>query len=265
MLKIILALGLGFAFSTQAQVMGYIGGAESRALGNLGSVGSKTWAIFNNPAALSDENRTLTLDITRLYGLDLKDFAAAYAAYRKSYQWGLGVNYFGDRYLNQARVFVAWAKKIRNVSLGLRTGLLQFALIDQPTIWKPQIDIGGSLNLNPKLIMGLYIVNATATKLPSIRQTEIQSLISLGLNYKFNTTMNFYTELEKSIQLPINFKTGLKYEIQKYLTVLLGLNTLPLHLHYGILSHYRDYTIAYSLTMHRVLGLIHRISFAVKI
>ena len=261
--KTSLVLILWTLFESQAQVMGYIGGAESRSLGNIGSVGSNMWAIFNNPAALNPNLKSLSIDITRLYGLDLQDFALGYSSYRPNYQWGIGLNHFGDRYLSQSRFFIAWAKKIGNVCLGLRAGLLQFALIDQTSIRKPHIDIGGSIKLNPKMIMGVYIINATATKLPSIDQTQIQSSIRLGLDYKFNMQTNFYTELEKSIELPIRAKVGIKYQIQNYLIMLLGLNSLPLRVYYGLVTYYQRYTLAYSLTVHQVLGLIHRISIAI--
>ncbi len=250
---------LFYFFSIKSQIIYQVQDSESRALGKITSISGSQWALFNNPSAMEGESTLFIFDASRWYGLDINNFALGYSQGMKSYAWGAGLNYFGNKYLNQSRFFIAGSKRINNVGIGLRINLFQVYIQDQKQLLRPYFDLGGLIKLNPKMNLGFYIVNLSNTTLGKFKGL-LTSFIRLGFSFKLSSKNSIYSEIEKNIQTPINFKMGLKYNIHKSFNLLTGFNTFPLQLHYGFSFGYKKMNFAYSISQHTVLGLVHHVS-----
>ena len=248
-----------YFFSIKSQIVHQVQGSESRALGEISSTSLSQWALFNNPSAMEGENTLFIFDASRWYGLDIENIALGYSQGVKDYAWGAGLNYFGNTYLNQSRFFITGSKRINNVRIGLRINLFQVYIQDQKRLLKPYFDLGGLIKLNPKINLGFYVVNFSNTTLKKFKGL-LTSFIRLGFAFKLTPKSSVYSEIEKNIQTPINFKIGLKYNIHKNLSLLTGFNTFPLQLHYGFSFGYKKISLAYSVSQHMVLGLVHHVS-----
>ena len=164
---------------------------------------------------------------------------------------------FGDDLFNNQMVSFAFAKKLGIMSLGIKTGILQYNIQGFGKRSVFIADMGGIAELTPTLTFGMHIYNFTQTVLASESQEKIPTVIRLSLNYHPTDQLNIFIEGEKDIDLDPDLKFGISYNIIEALTVRTGFSTISNRHSFGGGFHFKRFIIDYAISTNGNIGSTH--------
>ncbi|OEK00328.1 hypothetical protein BFP97_01835 [Roseivirga sp. 4D4] len=236
-------------------------GAVSIGLGDIVSIGSEDWSIFNNPAGLADIN-----EISGIAGyqtiLDFSPFNSVFAGINLPSSigtFGLGASKFGDEIFNTQMLHLALAQKIGIVNLGFKTAIQQLYIDGFGKRSVLVSEIGAITNLGPELTLGTHIYNFTQSNISRDIQEKIPVIVRASIDYHPTDELNLYAEFEKDVRLDPIIKMGLAYRLIETMVLRTGISPTTNRHSFGASLVLKAFTIDYGLRSGQGIGMLHSI------
>jgi hypothetical protein len=237
-------------------------GTRFNGMGNASVAVSDVFSIFSNPASLTGLSAPVAcMNADHRYNVSgINTLAFSYCHVQKAARVALGISRYGDELLNHTRAELAFAYKIRLVSLGGGISYQQLAVSELKTARNLLFQFGGMVELTPTLHYGASIYNMTRSKIASEASTYYPVVMQMGLSYLPIKQVLLLVEVEKTSTLPANFKMGLEYTPTSYLVLRTGINSAPSQGFFGAGVKWKEYGLDYAVTVHSRLGWVHSLS-----
>lgn len=212
-------------------------GTKSNGLGNVSTSFKDINSIYSNQAGLAFingiemnlgyENRFLTSELGGLYFGIAKN-------YKKIGTFALSIRKFGFSDYNEIQLGTAYAMKLnKNIAISMQINLFNISINEYGNKSKVSFDTGVLYDISKALTFGFHISNPFPIKF--IENTEIPTIIALGLKYKVSDYLNLYCDVEKHIDYDFFIKSGIEYA---------PLNKFALYLGFkNNLNNYADYSM----------------------
>ena len=241
-------------------------GSRSHALGNASVAIDDIWAYHHNPAnlvsvkklgfGLSYENRFL------LKELQSQGFVVALPI--KVGVISFGLQSFGFKNFRTNRLGVGYSMKLAEfLSCGVQLNYHQVRLTDaygRKDALTAELGLKANITDNWKVAFSVF--NLTRTKISEFGEDRLTTLMRLGTQYTFSEKVMFVAELEKNIEFPVRFKTGIEYSPIKKLFLRGGFATQPIELSAGLGYRFKEqFQLDIGSAYHQILGWSPNFSF----
>ncbi len=248
--------------SATAQSVSTQMGARQLAMGNSSAALTDEWSLFNNAAGLSKQKQltgTFAFEATpSLPGANR--LAASFLLPTSHFTGGIGFFRFGDAVYNEQLVTIAAAHQLGITSLGLKANYIQYRAEGFGTHSAISIDFGGITEITKMISVAAYITNLTQSSLTSSTGERIPTRLVVGVGLKLSEKVFVNSEIEKEVDFPISWRTGIEYDIYKSIFVRTGYSLNPSALHFGLGTKKKKIIIDYALRYHSALGVSHQAS-----
>ena len=235
------------------QLHGQVGvGAESIAQGSVASVGSKTWAIFNNPSQINGKQTTFGFGFSQRYQLkEIQDIIFRTYSQLGSYHLGLGILRFGTQELySETQIRIGIAKNIFNTKQGLS---LSYTNIDQggdyPSYGRWHISYGLQIQVKSDIMIGSTIESIVfwGNKQATIGYNR---KLNFGIEWGYLQPWGVLTEVHFEQNYNPGIRLGFNYKIIDLLEWKMGYTTVPSTISMGFIVKYNNIKTAMSGQFH---------------
>ena len=204
-------------------------GGRVAGLGYASSCLADEWSILNNVAGLAKANKTATA-----FSYDLqpafKPFNRMAGVLTLPFNFGTagaGVFRFGDELYSEQMISVGFANTFGLASLGLKANYIQYNAEGFGTKGVFTISFGGIAQLTEKISVGAHVVNLNQPTISKTDGEKLPTILIVGGSVKLSTQTIVTTELEKSLEHPVKWKTGVEYQLRKKFLLRTGFNINP--------------------------------------
>ena len=241
-------------------------GSRSHALGNASVAIDDIWAYHHNPAnlvsvkklglGLSYENRFL------LKELQSQGFVVALPL--KAGVISFGLQSFGFKNFRTNRLGVGYSMKLAEfLSCGVQLNYHQVRLTDaygRKDALTAELGLRANITDNWKVAFSIF--NLTRTKISEFGEDRLTTLMRLGTQYTFSEKVMLVAELEKNIEFPVRFKTGIEYSPIRKLFLRGGFATQPIEISAGLGYRFKEqFQLDLGSAYHQILGWSPNFSF----
>jgi hypothetical protein len=241
-------------------------GSRSHSLGNASVAIDDIWAYHHNPAnlvsvkklgfGLSYENRFL------LKELQSQGFVVALPL--KVGVISFGLQSFGFKNFRTNRLGVGYSMKLAEfLSCGVQLNYHQVRLTDaygRKDALTAELGLKANITDNWKVAFSVF--NLTRTKISEFGEDRLTTLMRLGTQYTFSEKVMLVAELEKNIEFPVRFKTGIEYSPIRKLFLRGGFATQPIELSAGLGYRFKEqFQLDIGSAYHQILGWSPNFSF----
>lgn len=235
-------------------------GARSAGMGNSNSNLTDEWSLFNNVGGISTvENGTIFFGYHQFFGIEGFNKVAAGAIHPFTFgNLGLSFLRFGDELFSEQTASAAFGNKIGFVRLGLRANYYQLRIDEYGTSSTLYFDLGGVVELIPKLSFGAYISNFTISTLNNSEKSKLPVIMKLGFSYKPAKGILMNLDLYKDVDYNPILKAGIEYLIKEKVYIRTGINTEPLKGFFGLGIILNRFKIDYAVGTSQFLGTFHQ-------
>jgi hypothetical protein len=244
-------------------------GSRSMALGNASVTINDVWAYHHNPAALigikklafgvSYENRFL------LRELQSQGFVVAYPLKRGVIS--VGAQTFGYTNFRTYRSGFGYAMALTdNLSVGVQ---MNYHLVRLPQAYGRHQTVTAEMGFMAKITenwhLGFSVLNLTRNKLSYYQEDRYSSLLRLGTRYNVSNKVIFLGEVEKNVDYPIRFKSGIEYSPAENVYFRGGFGTAPIEFSFGFGYHWKGiYKLDVGSAYQQIIGWSPNLSFTVQ-
>ena len=241
-------------------------GSRSHALGNASVAIDDIWAYHHNPAnlvsvkklglGLSYENRFL------LKELQSQGFVVALPL--KVGVISFGLQSFGFKNFRTNRLGLGYSMKLAEfLSCGVQLNYHQVRLTDaygRKDALTAELGLRANITDNWKVAFSVF--NLTRTKISEFGEDRLTTLMRLGTQYTFSEKVMLVAELEKNIEFPVRFKTGIEYSPIRKLFLRGGFATQPIEISAGLGYRFKEqFQLDLGSAYHQILGWSPNFSF----
>ena len=241
-------------------------GSRSHALGNASVAIDDIWAYHHNPAnlvsvkklglGLSYENRFL------LKELQSQGFVVALPL--KAGVISFGLQSFGFKNFRTNRLGLGYSMKLAEfLSCGVQLNYHQVRLTDaygRKDALTAELGLRANITDNWKVAFSVF--NLTRTKISEFGEDRLSTLMRLGTQYTFSEKVMLVAELEKNIEFPVRFKTGIEYSPIRKLFLRGGFATQPIEISAGLGYRFKEqFQLDLGSAYHQILGWSPNFSF----
>ncbi len=236
-------------------------GPRALGMGSISVTQNDSWSIFNNPAGITDHERTSGLFAYRTI-FDFSPFNTVSAGIVLPTQYGtsgISVYRFGDDLFNSQMLSGMISKKVGIIGLGVRANYLQYNIEGFGRKAVFIADMGGIAQLTPELTFGALISNFTQAAISDEANERIPTIIKLGASYQLSTDLVVFMEGEKDVDLDTDLKFGLQYQVIEKVQVRTGFSTQNDTHSFGVGILLNQFMIDYGIRIDRFLGNNHNL------
>ncbi len=211
------------------------GGARSFAMGGTGLTFQDVHAVWTNPAGIGGvQGPSAAGYVEQRFGLEeLRTASLAAALPTGNGGVGVFVQTFGFSTYREQQVGVGYGLRLTDVlRLGLQVGAYGWSIETYGNQWLISGSVGVQTDITDNLNVALRVTNPVRQEVAE--NTELPSLLSLGLNYRPNPSIQLLAEVEKDIDFPARVRVGLDYQLLDPLQLRLGVATDPALLSLGV-------------------------------
>jgi long-subunit fatty acid transport protein len=241
-------------------------GSRSHALGNASVAIDDIWAYHHNPAnlvsvkklgfGLSYENRFLLKE--------LQSQGLVVALPLKAGVISFGLQSFGFKNFRTNRLGLGYSMKLADfLSCGVQLNYHQVRLTDaygRKDALTAELGLRADITDNWKVAFSIF--NLTRTKISEFGEDRLTTLMRFGTQYTFSEKVMFVAELEKNIEFPVRFKTGIEYSPIKKLFLRGGFATQPIEISAGLGYRFKEqFQLDIGSAYHQILGWSPNFSF----
>jgi hypothetical protein len=252
---LLFAFGIHSIFS---QSITGVFGAEEKATGGIAVTSSSIWNVLNNPGGQSNYNTICTGIFTENNYLVEHNRLSALVVqlpFNKS-SIGMGLIYSGYEAFNQKRWSLSIQKELsKHLSVGIQVNLVSTAIQNYGNRLDWVSAFGLQTSLSSRLKLGLHVFN------PNLASNELNAAFQLpvigkiGLAYQISTAVEYLAECTQSLNLPMNWRTGLKYRFHPVFTASAGWCMNPFIYSFGCQILWKNLSFDFACSVHEVLGL----------
>lgn len=261
-----LSLLLSFHFGALAQDGSYLLGARSGALSGASSTLADQWSLFNNPGATGSAKEAHAF-VSYQNRYNIPGFQVIGGGFLlPSEYFNAGVKYwkFGDDLFSQQLAGLVFGNRFQMVSLGGGINVIQNAAEGLQTHRVILLEFGGRAEVTKNLTLAAHLFNLK-------HSPHHPATMKAGLAFEPTDNLLVNVEIEKQLDTPEKWKTGLEYELIHRIFVRTGIAvqggypTGRVNSSFGFGLNPRSLKLDYALSTGSLLGLIHEVSLSYQI
>lgn len=244
----------------EAQSVSTLMGARAQGVGYASSCLTDEWAIFNNVGGLGRVEKAST-SFTYLRVPALKSFsrmAVAVALPSRFGTAGFGVFKFGDDLYSEQLVTVGFSNTFGIASLGAQVNYIQYNAEGFGSKGVVSFNFGGIARFTEQLSIGAHITNLFQPKLTEDGEEHLPTLLFVGIGFTPSEKLLLTTEMEKDLDYPFTWKTGIEYKIFKKFALRTGFNVQPNAGFFGFGFFPENFQLDYAYSFHTELRANHQ-------
>lgn len=236
-------------------------GSRQAALGYaFTSIADDQWAIFYNPAGLSNVKNISAGIYYSPAPFGLSELANGSAVIAKMFNFG-GIGFSASKYgfelFRESKISLAYSKILYpDFSLGLKITYNSISIKNYGNDYSIGIDFGVLTKLSESFQLGFSARNINRPTY-GVNREKLAQQFSGGVSYKPVQNVLMSAELEKEVRYLFNFKFGLEYMPVKFFALRAGYNTEPNNYFAGIGIFYTNFVFNYSFISNNYLGYTH--------
>lgn len=204
-------------------------GARANSLGYASACIADEWSLFNNVAGLSKVDRA-TPAFTYDAQPSFKPFnraAVTVAILSKLGVAAVGAFRFGDRLYSEQIIAAGFSNTFGLASLGLKVNYIQYNAQGFGTKSVFSVSFGGIAKLTEKISLGAHIININQPEISSDDDEKLPTILVTGIAFKLSSKTLIATEVEKNLNYPAIWKSGVEYQPHKKFILRTGFNINP--------------------------------------
>jgi len=233
-------------------------GARSAGVANASVTFTDNMAQFNNQAGIAGlTEMTISAGFKNAYFLkELSTNVLAFALPTKSGVFGVNYSYFGYTKFNQNKFSLAYGKTLgKRISAGIQLNYLYTHIEGE---YGSQGLASGEIGLITEPIddffIGVHVANFWRAKYASPDEIYLPMLVKFGASYILYESVLLSAEVEKDLELPLVFKSGLEYGLAEKFFLRFGVATNPMIFSFGFGYKLKPFNVDFAFTKHPVLG-----------
>ena len=233
-------------------------GARSAGVANASVTFADNMAQFNNQAGIAGlTEMTISAGFKNVYFIkELSTNVLAFALPAKSGVFGVNYTYFGYSKFNQNKFSLAYGKTLgKRISAGIQLNYLYTHIEGE---YGSQGMATGEIGLITEPIddffIGMHIANFWRAKYESPDDIYLPMLVKFGASYILYESVLLSAEVEKDLELPLIFKSGLEYGLADKFFLRFGVATNPMIFSFGFGYRLKPFNVDIAFTKHPVLG-----------
>jgi len=231
------------------------------------ALSNDVYALFNNPAGLSQQNwREFSIYYSPSpFGLsDLSNSSAVYHEPTYFGSFAIGFSNYGFDLYKENNFFLSYSSNIlTNFYICATLSYRNLSIKNYGSENSFTILLGGITYLTQNLRIGFAIDNITYATIGK-NDNQIPTIFNLGLCYTLLGKMIITTAIEKEVENNASLRVGIDYEIIKYLNIRIGAMNEPSSFSAGIGINYSIFEIDYALFNHQDLGFTHQLGVTLQ-
>lgn len=235
-------------------------GARSSGLAQASACLKDEWSLFNNVAGLANLKKTAassTYD-TQPGFASFNRMASVFAMPVKPGVAGMGFFRFGDDLYNEQILTIGFANTYGLASLGVKVNYIQYTVSGFGSKGVFSVSFGGIANLTEKISVGAHVININQPDISKNENEKLPTILVLGIGAQITTQAFFATELEKDLDHPLKWKTGIEYKPFKKFSVRTGFSINPGMLFFGFGFQQPKFSLDYAYQHNFVIGSRHQ-------
>jgi len=294
MKKFLIIIGLWLCFLSGQVTSDYLyKGPRTAALAGS-SIGrtSDGWAIFNNPAGLSQvEGMSIVAGSQKIFNLSFLPYTMAGGTFnlKNAGVIGAGVETMSVKYdaikltsetaIRFSHGFYLQKDVISSLAFGYS---LKFFQLDYGQSAGPSgdgtdgvnlgkgnaigLDIGLQASLRDRHWIGVFVSNINRPKIgEGSTSTPLPQRLQAGFGYSPYSVVWTYFSLTKAVNHDTQYHAGIEYYLFKNIRLMFGTHSGPSRFGAGISADLDFFNISYGLITHPVLPLTHQFSFGANL
>lgn len=194
------------------------------------------WSLFNNVGGLGHVTSPLlsaTYDARpQLQGANRTSFVANLPA--KFGTTAIGAFRFGDDVYNEQKVSLGFGNRFGLASLGASINYIQYSAQGFGVKNVLTFNFGGIATLTKKIKVGAHIQNINQPIISETDDEHLPTLLTIGLAITPSENVILITELQKDLDQPLTYKTGVEYKPVKKFAARTGFMLHPNKLFMGV-------------------------------
>lgn len=241
-------------------------GSRAQALAGISVCLSDCWSVFGNQAGLAKIDRT-TIGGTFQNRFLVKELSASSGLFilpLHSSVFAFSVYQFGKTTFRHEKFGIAFARSLNpKLQFGLQFNYYRFFLAEENrAIGSSGLELGFQYQLTDQLLLGIHALNPYRTNIKTFSgEYSYPTRFNIGAHYRLSESFGFVTELEKDLNYPLNFKTGLEYAILNKLFIRTGISVKPYQLSAGMGFAANKLKIDLAVAYNQYLGNSPSVSF----
>lgn len=233
-------------------------GARPAAMGNNGNSVEDVWSIQGNPAGISKISAiTVAIDYTKyLFATELSRQAIAIAIPFQKNSVGIGLDRYGIAEYSEIKGSLALVKKFgQQLVIGLKGNYHQLKIDNYGATTAFSLDVGLLYHLNTRLLLGIYVANPALQQYKSVSvKLSVPTSFHVGLSYQISDKVLIATDLNKTLDFPIDASIGIDYQLFSLFSMRGGLTAKPFKQYAGFGLHYKKLMLDTAVTSDPYLG-----------
>jgi len=244
-------------------------GARSNGVSNASVTYADNWSQFSNQAGIADVNElTLSAGFQNAYFIkELSTNAIAFALPTKSGTFGVNYTYFGYTKFNQNKFGLAYGKKLgKRISAGIQINYLYTHIEGE---YGSQGMATGEIGIITEPIddffLAAHVSNFWRAEYSSPDDIYLPMRFKFGASYLLYKTALLSAEVEKDLDLPVIFRSGLEYNMLDKFYLRFGIATNPMLFSFGFGYRMNPFNVDIAFSKHPILGYSPAISLEYSI
>jgi len=245
-------------------------GARSAGVSNASVTYRDNWSQFGNQAGISGVDEiTIGAGFQNAYFIkELSTNVLAFALPTKSGVFGVNYSYFGYTKFNQNKFGLAFGKKLaKRISAGIKINYLYTHIEGE---YGSQGLASGEIGIVTEPIddffLAAHVSNFWRAKYTGPDEIYLPMLFKLGASYLLYETALLSAEIEKDLEFPVIFKSGLEFNLMNKFFLRFGIASNPMVFSFGFGYKLKPFNVDIAFSKHPVLGYSPAISleYAIK-
>lgn len=242
-------------------------GAESAALGGIGFV--PNYHSSSNHHALMPwlEKPGMACSVANYFGIkNLNQINCALTIPHKTFGYGFGFYDNGNGTYNEQGMYFSLAHAFdKRFSFGMGAYYHIFNISNYGHKASLVVDASMAAKVNDKVMLAFKVYNPNRTHLNDYNDECLQTVYSAGLQYKVNSQVKSYLQIEKMNAFQPNLKLGIDYAPKEHVHLRIGFSSIQPQFSFGAGFNYKKIKIDFASIVHPLIGISSQTSISYAI
>lgn len=251
--------GLLILFPLIANSQGWLPmGARSNSMANASVALDDSWAFHHNPGALAGVDK-MSIGVSYENRFLLKELQSQGLVYVQPLKTGVisaGAQLYGFDKYRTYRVGAGYSMKLSdNFFAGVQLNYQGLQLSEN---YGSKSTLTAELGILAKITeewkVGVSVFNLGRAKLSDYQDDRFTTLMRIGTTYSFSKKVLVSLEVEKNVDHPLRFKSGLEYQVIDNFFIRAGFATEPIEFTFGFGYKFKSISLDLGSAYHQQLG-----------
>lgn len=234
-------------------------GSRANGMGDAGLTLTDVYSTMNNQGALAFlEQTAFGISAQNVFGLEgLNILNGAACIHTKSGNFGLSMNYAGDKNFQQSKAGIAYGRKLgEHFGVGIQLDYVSTMISELESGSAITFEAGIRYMPYKKVIAAARVYNPVRAKLGNaFSEEELPALFNLGISYLPNDKVIIAIEGEQQLDAALRIKSGIEYHIIDALFLRGGFVSNPSLFTCGAGIKLKGFSFDFAAQFHQQLGL----------